>query len=121
TRNLLMEHASGARVAMLSQDAEPADEHWLERLLAGFELAQDVAIVYGPYLPRIDARPAVRWELEGWFASLSCDGGPHVDRLDPHERDLPARELVGRRGFFTDANSCISRQAWSQIPFREVP
>jgi len=30
-------------------------------------------------------------------------------------------ELVGRRGFFTDANSCISREAWTRVPFREVP
>jgi GT2 family glycosyltransferase len=120
TRNLLMERARGARVAMLSQDAEPADERWLERLLSGFELAPDVAIVFGPYLPRTDARPAVRWELEEWFGSLACDGGPRVDRLSEHERALPARELVGRRGFFTDANSCISRQAWSRVRFREV-
>src|SRR5271157_5413586 len=30
TRNLLMEHSHGAHVAFLSQDAEPAGEHWLE-------------------------------------------------------------------------------------------
>ena len=35
TRNLLMREASGARVAFLTQDAEPADERWLERLLGG--------------------------------------------------------------------------------------
>ena len=34
TRNLLMERASGQRVAFLTHDAEPADERWLERLLA---------------------------------------------------------------------------------------
>ena len=33
TRNLLMERAGGSRVAFLTQDAEPADERWLERLL----------------------------------------------------------------------------------------
>jgi glycosyltransferase involved in cell wall biosynthesis len=121
TRNLLMDRASGARVAMLSQDAEPADERWLERLLSGFELADDVAIVYGPYLPRRDAKPAVRWELDAWFSSLAPDGRPRVDRLRPQERAVLARELIGRRGFFTDANSCISRAAWSQIRFRDMP
>src|SRR6202022_3798054 len=35
TRNLLMQEAAGTRVAFLTQDAEPADERWLERLLAG--------------------------------------------------------------------------------------
>ncbi len=49
TRNLLMSEARGAHVALLTQDSEPADERWLERLLGGFELAADVALVYGPY------------------------------------------------------------------------
>src|ERR1700730_7404062 len=37
-RNLLMREAEGDRVALLTQDAEPADERWLERLLSGFDL-----------------------------------------------------------------------------------
>jgi GT2 family glycosyltransferase len=120
-RNKLMDAATGSHVALLTQDAEPADARWLERLLEGFRLAEDVAIVYGPYRPRPDAPPAVRMELERWFASLSLDRAPHVERLEDHERSLPALELVGRRGFFTDANACIARAAWRQVPFRDVP
>jgi GT2 family glycosyltransferase len=125
TRNLLMEQASGARVAFLTQDAEPADERWLERLLSGFELAPDVAIVYGPYLPRPDAAPPVRWELERWFASLAPDGRPRLDRLEQGELPaagggLPVAALIGARGFFSDVNACIARPAWERVPFREV-
>jgi GT2 family glycosyltransferase len=120
-RNLLMREARGAHVALLTQDSEPGDERWLERLLGGFELAHDVAIVYGPYRPRPNAALAVRIELERWFASLSPDGSPRVERLEPHERSLPAVELIGRRGFFTDANACLARAAWERVPFREVP
>jgi glycosyltransferase involved in cell wall biosynthesis len=122
TRNLLMNEASGAHVALLTQDAEPADPRWLERLLGGFELAADVGLVCGPYLPRPDASPAVRLELERWFSSLAPDGSPRVDRLDEHERDsLPALALIGPRGFFTDTNACIARTAWQLAPFRQVP
>jgi len=121
TRNLLMGEAAGAHVALLTQDAEPADERWLERLLAGFELGADVALVYGPYRPRAQASVAVRDELERWFASLSPDGSPRLERLAVHERALAASELIGRRGFFTDANACLSRAAWERVPFRGVP
>ncbi|HUN78396.1 MAG TPA: glycosyltransferase family 2 protein [Solirubrobacteraceae bacterium] len=121
TRNLLLTEARGERVALLTQDAEPVDERWLERLLAGFALAGDVAIVYGPYRPRPGAPPAVALELEHWFASLAPDGLPTVERLAPEERALPVVELLGRRGFFTDANACIDRAAWERTPFREVP
>src|SRR5271166_5295636 len=87
----------------------------------GFELAEDVAIVYGPYRPRPDAAFPVRLELERWFTSLSPDGDAQVERLPRHERSLPAGELIGRRGFFTDANACLARAAWERVPFREVP
>jgi len=120
-RNRLLGAAQGAHVALLTQDSEPADERWLERLLAGFQLAADVAIVYGPYVPRPRAAAPVRLELERWFASLSPDGSPQVERLGQNERSLPAIELVGRRGFFTDANACVERAAWELVPFREVP
>jgi glycosyltransferase involved in cell wall biosynthesis len=121
TRNLLISEASGAHVALLTQDAEPAHERWLERLLEGFGLGEDVGIVYGPYIPRPHAAPAVRWELEAWFASLSPDGSPRLEWLEEHERGLPAIELIGRRGFFTDANACLARAAWERVPFRGVP
>jgi GT2 family glycosyltransferase len=121
TRNLLLSEATGEHVALLTQDAEPANERWLERLLEGFVLAEDVSIVYGPYIPRPDAAPAVRWELEQWFSSLSPDGTPRVERLRVEERALPVLGLLGARGFFTDANACIARAAWSGVPFRDVP
>jgi len=122
TRNLLMREAAGEHVALLTQDAEPGDERWLERLLEGFSLADDVAIAYGPYRPRDDASLAVRIELERWFESLSPDGTTLLERLDPEERrSLRVVELVGRRGFVSDANACIARAAWKRIPFRDVP
>jgi GT2 family glycosyltransferase len=121
TRNLLMAEASGTRVALLTQDAEPADERWLERLLGGLEIAPDVGIAFGPYRPRPNASPAVRMELERWFSSLAPEAKPCVERLTEQERcALPTRSLIGRRGFFTDANACLKRVAWERVPFREV-
>jgi rhamnosyltransferase len=117
TRNLLVHEARGARVALLTQDAEPASPRWLESLRGGFELGPHVGLAYGPYAPRPDAPEPVRIELERWFASLPAG----VERLTEGERStLPASELVGRRGFFSDANACIDRAAWRQVPFREV-
>lgn len=121
TRNLLMASSRGARVAFLTQDAEPAGERWLERLLEGFALAPDVAVVFGPYLPRSGASFPVALELERWFASLSPEGKPRVDRLEAGERGLPASALLGARGFLSDANACLARSAWERVPFRDVP
>jgi glycosyltransferase involved in cell wall biosynthesis len=120
TRNLLASKAAGEHVAFLTQDSVPAADDWLARLLDGFTLAPDVAMVFGPYIPRPDATVSVARELTAWFAALSPDGAPHIDRLDAPERTISARQLLGARGYFTDANGAITKAAWEQVPFRAV-
>lgn len=120
TRNLLMEQAQGEHVVFLTQDALPADEGWLGRLLGAFALAPDVGLAFGPYRPRPEASPMVARELTEWFAAFAPDGRPRVDRLEEFDRELPARALLGPRGFFTDANGCVSRAAWQRVRFRAV-
>jgi GT2 family glycosyltransferase len=120
TRNLLMERSHGDHVAFLTQDAEPADAAWLSRLRGAFDLASDVGLTFGPYRPRPDASPMVARELTEWFAAFAPDGRTRVARLDEAERGLPARALLGPRGFFTDANGCVSRAAWERVGFRAV-
>ncbi len=120
TRNLLMTRAAAPYVAFLTQDGVPADHLWLSRLLAGFALADDVGLVFGPYAPRSGASPMVARELTEWFASFAPDGRRRVDRLEQGERGAPARALLGPRGFFSDANGCVSRAAWERVAFRDI-
>ncbi|MGZ6707646.1 MAG: glycosyltransferase family 2 protein [Solirubrobacteraceae bacterium] len=121
TRNLLVQRAAGSHVAFLTQDAVPAGPGWLAELLRGFDLAPDVGLTFGPYVPRPDASPWVARELETWFASMAPDGAPRVERLAAGERDLSPLALLGPRAFFTDANGCIDKAAWARVPFRAVP
>ena len=120
TRNELARRASGSHVAFLTQDATPADERWLQRLLAGFADGEDVALTYGPYRPRPDAPPAVRRELDQWFAIQAPNGRVATVRLENAERPV-ARSLIPQaRMFFSDANGCVARAAWEEVPFRDV-
>src|SRR5262245_9578063 len=52
TRNLLVEQSRGDHIAFLTQDAVPANERWLAKLLAGFDAADDVGLVFGRYVAR---------------------------------------------------------------------
>jgi glycosyltransferase involved in cell wall biosynthesis len=117
TRNTLMERASGDIVVFLTQDATPADEQWLARMVGGFELADDVALVHGPYRPRPDASPSVARELEQFFTAMSPDGAAVVDRPTP---DGAWRGVSARASFFTDANGAVARWAWERVRFPDV-
>jgi rhamnosyltransferase len=105
TRNRLMQETRGSRVAFLTQDATPASERWLESLLRGFDRADRVGLVYGPYRPRPDAPHWIRREYREFFGS-----SPVV------ERDVSA----GRLPFYSSANGAVLREAWEQVPFRPV-
>jgi glycosyltransferase involved in cell wall biosynthesis len=118
TRNALMERATGDVVVFLTQDATPADERWLARLVAGFDLADDIALTYGPYRPRPSASPSVARELEQFFAAMSPNGTPVVDRAAP---GAAWRGVSARATFFTDANGAVARRAWERVPFPDVP
>jgi len=120
TRNLLMRRARGTHVAFLTQDAVPAAEDWLAELLGAFTLAQNVGLAFGPYHARPGASPSVVRELTSWFDSFSV-GDPRIDVLDPADMDASPRHFLGHLGFFTDANGCVARAAWEQVPFRPVP
>jgi rhamnosyltransferase len=103
TRNLLMERTRGSHVAFLTQDATPTSQDWLAALLRGFDRGGHVGLVYGPYRARSDAPHWVRREFAEFFGSA-----PEV-----------LRGAVGMP-FFTDANGCVLREAWQQIPYRDV-
>ena len=114
-----MSRARGDHVAFLTQDAVPAATDWLATLVAAFALAPGVGLAFGPYRPQPGARLSVVRELTSWFDSFS-DGGPRIDALAPEARDAPPRHFMGHLGFFTDANGCVARAAWREVPFREI-
>ena len=106
TRNLLMERSSGTHVAFLTQDATPAHDGWLAALMQGFDRADDVGLVYGPYVPRPDAPHWVRRELTEFFG--------------PEPALVRGERPFGPDTFYTDANGCILRRAYEEVPYRPV-
>jgi rhamnosyltransferase len=119
TRNAIMELARGPHVAFLTQDATPADERWLARLLEGFALAEDVALVFGPYVPRPGASHIVQREFQDFFGGFAPDGRPVLQRLDSAAHEPYVRRPTPLT-FFTDANGCVARWAWERVPYRDI-
>jgi glycosyltransferase involved in cell wall biosynthesis len=121
TRNLAISMTQADHIALLTQDALPADDGWLAKLVGGFSAGEKVGGVVGSHraYPEHDA-----------FAAR--DVGAHFHRLHDYgvvlslERGLPSFIYPGGHQwqdalqFFSDNNACLLRAAWEILPYPEV-
>jgi glycosyltransferase involved in cell wall biosynthesis len=122
TRNRMAAMARGDHIAFLTQDATPASPRWLAALLEGFTLADDVAAVFGPHLPRPDASHMIKCEMERHFAVWGEGRSVDVQRIDRSPAGIAAyRSFPGRWTFLSDVNCAVARWALERIPYRDVP
>lgn len=121
TRNLAVGEAKGDVVALLTDDAVPASDGWLDAVIEGFEMADDVALVFGPQIAQPEHSHIVRRELTAHFGSWDNDGAPLLQRVE--QTDAGRADYDERQGwyvFFSDANGALAKWAWEQHHYREV-
>lgn len=113
-RNQAIRASRGEFVALTVQDALPADDHWLTRLVTPMLKQSRVAGTYG-----LQAAPPASSLLARTRSSLWCEAHalPQLNSLEsqreyqgvqPHER----LELVR----FDNVTSCIRRSVWEELP-----
>jgi glycosyltransferase involved in cell wall biosynthesis len=122
TRNLAAAEATGDVVVFLTQDATPASDTWLASIVEGFQQADDVALVFGPHIPRPGHSHVFAREMRDHFRTWGNGEEIDLHRLD----DSPETRAAYRRypyklQFFSDVNGAVARWAWERIPYREVP
>ena len=117
TRNLGVGHARGRYIAFLTQDAIPADAHWLSPLVAAL---QDVSMAgaFSRQLPKADCNVLVRRALERWVAG----GTERMVKALPSPAQYAAMSPWERfwLAVFDDVSSCIRKDVWQRFPFAQV-
>jgi rhamnosyltransferase len=113
-RNLGAREATGEIIVLMTQDALPADSHWLAELLKPLadppEAGQpQVAAVYSRQVPRADAPPT-----EKFFLAYHFPPGTPVRRVRPTGRP-PTFEDV----FFSNVSAAVRREVLLRHPFDE--
>jgi rhamnosyltransferase len=107
TRNLAARMAGGEILVYLSQDAVPASELWLSRLVAGFRDPK-VGAVYGRQLPTAESLTERRDTLDVVYGARRI------------VKDPSHRNGLGYRFYhFSDVNAAIRRSVWEQTRFPE--
>lgn len=115
TRNLLAREAGGEFVVFLTQDATPADERWLDRLLGALVRDPLLAGVWSLHRPRPGCHPMERRQLaelepfrtRPWLASTRGGTGWPASRE--------------RLALFSNSASAIRRSVLERWPFPDVP
>lgn len=105
TRDYAVEMARGRYVVILSQDAVPANERWLNCLVAPLLADAEVAAVQG-YCRLPEGEPLFYWERKGLF---------YFTRES--ERWIRDYHGIG----FSNVNSAVRRSVWEKIRFGSVP
>jgi len=115
TRNLAASQTKSEYLVFLTQDATPANEHWLENLLAPLQADPLIVGAYSRHLPRPSCHPMewrriVEQELTGRKESQVNSA-----RDNPDYARNPALYY-----FFANTCSIIRRQVWQHFPFPAV-
>jgi len=130
TRNLAISRSSGDLIALLVQDAMPADRQWLKKLAGNFQDPK-VAGAYSRQIARPDCNPLIRLRLQGWgaaqaqrriqemesskverFQGLKVEADHQVRALKPEQ----IREVIETFSF-DNVSSMVRRSAWEEVKF----
>ncbi len=115
TRNLGAREARGRVLVFLTQDALPADDHFVRHLVEGLERDTRVVGVFARQRPRPDADPLTRRDLRGWVAT-----GPDPRTVLVTDREqfeeLPPLERYGL-SVFDNVASAVRRERLLEHPF----
>ena len=127
TRNLAVSLARGEFIVFLTQDAIPASTNWLKEIIDPFSLRNDVVGVLGKQIPRPNAIPSVRYDIEMMFRQQGANQGWTLFNLETIQNVVPENSRLGidpeynRLYFYSDVNSAARRSFLSdKIPYRDV-
>jgi len=118
TRNLGIERAKGAFVALITHDALPAHDTWLSLMVSPMIENEKIAGVFGRHLPYPQASPLVKRDITLHFDHLATWPNPiGLFDADRYARDQGYRQVLH---FFSDNNSCLRKSVWEKIPYPDV-
>ena len=117
TRNLAASKAKGEYLVFLTQDAKPANDHWLQNIVRPFEEDKEIAGIFGRHLPRENCDPFQKRILKDFFESFGLKTTIY------QIKDAVGRENAFEKNkhvltYFSNVNSAVRRSVWQKIPFR---
>ncbi len=121
TRNLAISLTNAEFVAVLTQDATPANNSWLANLVQAFNAGDRVAGVFGAHEAYPEATPFVSMGIKGHFEHF--DRLPHIaEWANDHGDPIGFGSVAWQNWlhYYSDNNSCMRRSVWEKIPYPDI-
>ncbi len=121
TRDLGIEACRGGHVALLTQDALPATDEWLDRLVGAFELDPLAAFVFGRHHAYPHHSLYTQEEIKAhfdWIYSLGNVFSRNGRLPSALARGLPGWEQL--MAFNSDNNTCVRKDVWREIRYPHI-
>jgi glycosyltransferase involved in cell wall biosynthesis len=119
TRNLGASESQGDLLVFITQDALPANTHWLHHLIAPFDSDERVAGVFSKHLALENSSLFTKRDLANHFLNLERFPIAFSKDIDEQKwnHDISYRQ-VGH--FYSDNASAMRKSVWLNIPYPEV-
>ena len=118
TRDRAIEKARGDVVVLLTQDALPADEQWLDALLSAYA-DPSVGAAYCKQIPRDDCNPFIAHRIAEWTAGRSEKVVQKACTREEFEGLEPMQRL--QRCAYDNVAGSVRRAAWTEHRFGHHP
>ncbi len=117
TRNLGISLCIGDFIALLTQDAVPANKYWLKNIIQPMLDHDKTAYVYGPHMSRPGCNPFERRNLQAHF-NVFLGGKFRKDKL--LASDVPGTSEYHAKIYASNCNSALRKSVHEKILFRDV-
>jgi rhamnosyltransferase len=117
TRNQAIGQSNGEFVAVITQDAKPSSNHWLQSLVNEVEKDTQIAGVFGRHLPYPEADIFTKRDFQKHFDGFREEPVAWLADKERYKTDEQYRQKLH---FFSDNNALLRRSVWEQIPYPDV-
>lgn len=118
TRNYGASKGTGEFIIFLTQDALPANDVWIEEFIDAMKEDVRIAGGFGKHYPYPDCNELDKRDLARHFLNFGDQNKTfQIDNKQLYYNDKGYQQYLA---FFSDNNSCLRRNVWEKIPYRDV-
>jgi len=116
SRNQAIKNSRGEIILLLTQDAIPANNKWLNTMVESFT-DNRIAGVFGRHIAHGNHSKLIQRDLDDHFNRMNKYPIRKIDDWNEYETNICLRQILH---FFSNNNSALSKEVWKKIPFPEV-